>query len=146
MTGFKHWAWRYIPGAHPGIDRLILWADGVPSPELEPHLARCAECSGKAKLLRAAIAVGKGKQPGDDRADRLLHEVFDRLQVQMRAWRSLSGSQQHWVNALEFYFGKEMARQAGDDPTEMATTSLLHAFLGRKAGDAVVRRIAGAAL
>jgi hypothetical protein len=61
----------------------------------------------------------------------------------MCSWRSLD-TRQHWIKALEFYFGKELAKRSGDLATPLRTKTLLHTFLGRKAADALTYRITGA--
>ncbi len=147
LRGFKHWACRYIPGPHPSMESLVVRADGRQCPELEAHLAKCPRCNEDAELLRAAVEAGRDdKQSGHKRASAVLNEVFGNLQTQMRAWCCLGGRQQHWMTALEFYFGKEISRQAGDCGVPPATKPLFHAFLGRKAADAVARQIASAAI
>lgn len=146
MSRWKRWFWCYVSGVHPGMERLVLWADGVPCPVVEAHLAACHRCSRNAALLRAAVAAGsRDGQAGNHAAHPVLDEIFDALQEQMRAWRSLP-PRQHWSTALEFYFGKKLARQAGSDRVVPATQVLFNAFLGRKAADALARQIAGAAL
>ena len=147
MSRWKRWFWRYISGVHPSMERLVARADGVSCPDLEAHLARCNRCNRNAALLGAAIAAAcDNEQAGSDAACPVLHEIFNDLQEQMHAWCSLGARQQHWSSALEFYFGKELARQAGTDRVVPATQVLFNAFLGRKAADAVARQIAGAAL
>lgn len=149
MTQFQLWACRYIPGVHPGIESLISRADGRQSRELDAHLARCRRCRLNAERLCAAVVAGReDKQACHNGANAVLNEIFGNLQLQMRAWCSLGGRtrQQHWINALEFYFGKEIARQAGDCGVPPATKPLFHVFLGRKAAEAVARQIASAAM
>jgi anti-sigma factor RsiW len=146
MNRWKRWFWRYVSGVHPGMERLVLWADGVPCPDVEAHLAACHRCSRNAALLRAAVAAGcREGQAGNHAAHPVLDEIFDALQEQMRAWRFSAEREQHWGSALEFYFGKKLARQGGSDRIVPASQVLFNAFLGRRAADALARQISGAA-
>jgi L,D-peptidoglycan transpeptidase YkuD (ErfK/YbiS/YcfS/YnhG family) len=61
----------------------------------------------------------------------------------MSCWCSLE-TRQHWITALEFYFGKELAKRSGDVATPVGTKTLLDTFLGRKAADALTHRITSA--
>ena len=145
MRRLKRGLWRYLPGTHPGMEQLVSWADGLPYAGVEPHLAHCERCRTTSESLRAAVrAKRESNTAGRRNLDPLLHDVYRSLEQQMRWWCSPGARRQHWIRALEFYFGKELARQSGAAGATPATRALLHAFLGRKAADAVTCQITGA--
>ena len=154
--------WLYIPGAHPRMESLILHAEGSKCRSLERHLQRCARCREAAALLKGAVQPSREPEPCDAQ---LLSEIFENLQLQMRAWCSLAGFTAgtrtrkrrfpRLMEAIEFYFGKEAAiridgcaRWNAADHWELipVTRPLFNTFLGRKAADALVQKITGAAL
>ncbi len=163
MRRFQIWAWRYIPGVHPGIESFILRADGEGLSELEEHLARCAQCRRHAELLQTAVRCAhEGERADAISTTPLLNETFRNVQLHMRAWCSLGGltpgrqsagrrrGHSGLSKAVEFYFGKETARRieccprwgAADHPLTAITNPLFKAFLGTIAADAVARQIA----
>ncbi|MGH9582824.1 MAG: hypothetical protein ACRD4O_07810 [Bryobacteraceae bacterium] len=159
-------AWRYVPGAHPGMESLLSHADGKQRREVRKHLARCGRCRNIAGLLDAAIESGRqGDHSGEDRAAALLQETCENLHARMEAWHSVGecpggnpcfrgkqGRSRQILDALEFYFGEEIAhrvdRGAGENAPDQilsSTKPFFAAFLGRKAANALAREIAGAA-
>ena len=165
MGRLQDCAWRYVPGMHPGMERLIKRADGEHSPALEAHLMRCAPCRENAESLRRAVCAARdGERGAGGHTAPLLQELFSNLQLQMRAWYSLDEllpqRQSHErvlrrsgiSKAVEFYFGKEIARRLqsctrwdeADHTSTAITAPLFKAFLGRRAAEAVASRIAGA--
>lgn len=158
--------WRYFPGMHPGMESLLLHADGQTIRAVQKHLARCAYCRETAQALSAAV-----QQTHEDgglnraRSAILLQDAYENLCTQIQAWRSLSESapahrirsshrgSRRLVAALEFYFGVETARRmehaarwdAPDKHLVSSTKRFFTAFLGRKAAEALAEQIAGAA-
>lgn len=89
MRGFKQRMWRYLPGAHPGIEQLILWTDGLLCADLQSHMAHCERCTRISELLRAAAkASNQGNEGGNRTLEPILRRVFCTLEEQMRSWRS----------------------------------------------------------
>src|SRR5581483_3949054 len=115
MSRFVSWIYRRMPGLHPGMDLLISYSEGRSSGAIEGHLARCERCARNVQLIAAAVQATQGTRQADasDSAS-LLHETFDRLRLQMRAWCSVGGLQSperypakslpppHVAKALEF--------------------------------------------
>lgn len=161
MKRFRLWACAHIPGVHPGMERLILRADGAQSPEVEAHLAGCRRCQIKAEFFRSAVEAANQY---DSTATVVLEETWRNLQLQMRAWCLLGGltarqkrrdrgsHTSRLSEAVEFYFGKEAARRietgarwdAADCASIPMTKPLFSAFLGRKAAEALTHRISSA--
>jgi len=164
MRRFRLWAARHFPAVHPAMESLLSHADGRRDSSVEAHLARCAQCRQKTSLLCAAVKAARGQSQTDQyRTAQLLNETFGNLQIQMQAWTSLRGTASErpfargvqvsqLSKALEFYFGREAARrlqQSGRwDPADIRlvplSKPLFSTFLGRKAADALVHRIAAA--
>ena len=157
MIRLRAWACAVIPGMHPGLDLLVMRAEGSRWWSVETHVARCARCRENANRIHAA------EPAGGLAADR----TFEHLQLRMRAWRSLAGlthsaesqaregdsSGTRLAQAIEVYFGREAARRIqrvtrGNErpPVIPAAKPLFAAFLGRRAADALARKIGGAAL
>jgi hypothetical protein len=158
--------WRYFPGMHPGMESLLLQADGRTVRPVQRHLARCAYCRETAQALSAAVQ--QAHEVGElnrTRSAVLLQDAYENLCTQIQAWRSLSESapahrvrgshrsSRHLLAALEFYFGVETARRmeqatrwnAPDKHLVSSTKPFFTAFLGRKAAEALAEQIAGAA-
>ena len=139
-------------------------ADGRRDSSVDVHLARCTQCRQKTSLLCAAVKAARCQNQTDQyRTAQLLRETFGDLQIQMQAWTSLRGMAferplpggvqgSQLSKAIEFYFGKEAARrlqQSGrwdtaDIRLVPLSKPLFSTFLGRKAADALVNRIATA--
>ncbi len=138
-------AWRlrerlsgFVAAVHPDIAGLLDWAEGKAGTGIAEHLSRCPACREHAALLRASL---------QDRASAtLVDEVAAALRERMREFR-VSGS--NVEAALEHYFGKRALRTLENSDIPNATPPnakrLFHAFLGRKAADALASRIASAA-
>jgi len=155
MRRARAWASRWIPGVHPGIELLALRAEGVRHRAVDAHVRRCRKCRHEADLIAAARSRRCATEvPGD---------LFENLQLGIRAWCSLSGvgdaatdgapaARAELSDAMETYFGKEAARrirgcirsEAPEARLAPATRPLFNSFLGRRAADALVSRIAGA--
>ncbi len=131
---------NYIPGIHPGMEDLLLWADGGLIARVERHLARCSRCRDQALLLRAASRSAKRTGTGDA-TDLHLRQVFENLQQQIQTWCGPSPAPRI-AAALAFYFGDEAARRLDLIP---ATKPLFSAFLGKRAADALAHKLADAA-
>lgn len=150
--------WRYVPGSHPGMERLLAHVDGNAVGGVQEHLARCAHCSETVALLSAA------KRPDPSQMEHmatLLSEAREGLHFQMNAWRALRERTprgrvhegQHrphrLFDALAFYFGDEAARRldrgarwdATDDLLVSSAKPFFAAFLGRKAAEALAREV-----
>jgi len=158
--------WPYFPGMHPGMESLIMHADGKPIRPVQRHLARCAYCRETAQALSAAVRhAEEGGASDRTRSAILLQEAYEDLCTQIQTWRSLGGSapahrmrSRHrgslrLLAALEFYFGVETARRmehasrwdAPEKHLVSSTKPFFTAFLGRKAAEALAQEIAGAA-
>lgn len=155
--------WRHVPGVHPGMESLIAHIHGLAAPEVQEHLIRCRECRTTVQLLQAAAQAARNNDPAvEERVTSLLHDTYESLDGQMRAWCSLAerlprhrvhkkqGRSQRLFNAFEFYFGNEAARRldcarrdAADQLLISSAKPFFTAFLGRKAADALAREIAG---
>jgi hypothetical protein len=144
------------------MEELIAWADAAAGArEVARHLLGCPRCRETALRIRMSAGV-----PEEAAHDAALGETFDHLHVRMQAWNSLSGastarhilplrarSAHRQYSALEVYFGKETAdriihsarRDSSDRRLMPAAEPLFHAFLGRRAAEALVRQIAGTA-
>jgi hypothetical protein len=159
----RAWMLRRLPGFHPRMDELLAWADATATGrELLPHLTRCRRCRETALRIRCAVA-----RAADQAAPvPALDETLDELQIRMQAWTSLSEAvsirraaplgcrtAHRQYSALETYFGTETAdrvlhsarRDTTDHRLMPAAEPLFHAFLGRRAAEALVRQIAGTA-
>ncbi len=169
MTRLRAWMWQVVPGFHPGMESILEWADaragsssraaGADLRAVAVHLARCRHCRETAARIGIALA-GRVAKP----APAALHSAYEHLLVRMQAWSSLNGSvtaaragkprgeaaSRHF-NALEVYFGKGTAdrirravrRDASDRHIVPVVEPLFHAFLGRRAAEALARQIAG---
>jgi len=131
-------AWRlrerlsgFVTAVHPDIASLLDWAEGKGRAGIAAHLNRCRACSEHAALLRASVH--------DPASTPLLDEVATALRERMREFNA-SGLEA----ALEHYFGKGALRTLENSDIPDARP-LFHAFLGRKAADALASRIASMA-
>jgi hypothetical protein len=141
------------------MDELVAWADRTAGGALTPHLTRCRRCRKVAVAMRLA-------QAGRVEHANVLDETFEQLQIRMRVWTALSEdasaglaaplrtrAAHRQYSALETFFGKETAerllqsarRGTVDHRLMPAAEPLFHAFLGRKAAEALVRQIVGRA-
>lgn len=156
----RTWFSRFLPWVHPGIQSLLLRADGYRSPCVEAHLVRCRSCREEAELLRRAVKAGRNKSAPAPPLD----EIFDGLKLRVAAWCSLGGLaparqartafpvHSGLKEAVELYFGKEASRRLQHfepwdaPPVGLIATAkpLFSAFLGSEAADMLTRRIADA--
>lgn len=131
-------AWRlrerlsgFVTVVHPDIASLLDWAEAKDGAGIAAHLNRCPACRDHAALLRASLQ--------DRGSAALLDEIATALRERMREFR-VSGLEA----ALEHYFGKRALRTLENSDIPDAKP-LFHAFLGRKAADALASRIASVA-
>ncbi len=157
MIRVRRWAWRRLRWIHPGLETLVRAADGLGPDGVDAHLARCTRCHEQVARIREAIGRA---HPGDP----VLDEVFEGLQLRIRAWCSLGGiadpnglriapqKNRELSRALAVYFGDEAARRiqrcerrdVSGRALAPVATPLFTSFLGRKAAEALASRIAGA--
>jgi len=139
MSSWMNWG-------HPDMESLVEWADGQASPGIVAHLARCRPCWEQGLRIRDSVqAARRGEIP-----EGTLEEVLQELQMRMRG--ALAGGS-NVAAALEHYFGKQVVRElessthwdAGQKPLLSGARPLFHAFLGRKAADALTSRLADVA-
>lgn len=161
------WKWKWLPGWHPAVDLLVARMEGGLSlraqRQVESHLQACAACRQEAHRIAEALTAPPLPQNQDRLPEALLEEVFEDVCAGMRAWRSLGGADadshghglwkmaanRRLAQALEFYFGGVAARhiersaRRGTPERQLlpATKPLFSVFLGRRAADALVRRI-----
>ena len=131
---------------HPDLESLVEWADGQAGPRIVDHLARCRTCWEQGLRIRDSVqAARRGEIP-----ERTLDEVLRLLHLRMSAARS---GVSDVAAALEHYFGKQALRELESSTRRDASpktllsgaTPLFHAFLGRKAADALANRLANVA-
>lgn len=146
MTRLRSWTSRFASWAHPDVESLLLWAEGESRPRVEAHLAWCGNCREHAALLRDNLQTSSL----DETTTALVEDLFETLQLRMRA----VGDGRHDVTAaVEHYFGKQavstLASSSHRDASGVRLMStaqpLFNAFLGRKAADALTRRLASVA-
>ena len=137
---------RWMNWRHPDLESLVDWADGKARPRIVAHLARCRTCREQGRRIRESVqAAQRGEIP-----QRALDEALRSLEIRMNAARK-GGS--NVAAALEHYFGKQAVhelesstgRDAGQTPLLSGAKPLFHAFLGRKAADALTSRLADVA-
>lgn len=121
---------------HPSMESLLSYTEGKVTPELGRHLARCARCRDIAAAMQSAREFGSSEQAV------LLSDVYETLQARMIAAsepRAIArgSASRHILEALEFYFGKKVAKSAGAAADHKP---FFAAFLGRKAADALVQQ------
>lgn len=157
MSRIRRWAWRRLRWIHPGLETLLRAADGLGPDGVDAHLARCTRCHEQVARIREAMGRAHSGDPA-------LDEVFEGLQLRIRAWCSLGeiadpvGSRvsppanRELSGALAVYFGEETARRiqrcerrdASGRALAPVARPLFTSFLGRKAAEALASRIAGA--
>ncbi len=141
-------------------------ATGSSHRKIALHLVRCERCRDTAARLRVAIAVPAESHASESLArERCIEDVFERLQARMQAWNSLSGvataprvlpvrtrAVHRQYRALELYFGRGTAERIAHSGRRgtyrhllPAAEPLFHAFLGRRAAEALTRQIADTA-
>lgn len=156
----RTWFSHFLPWVHPGIESLLLRAEGHRLPHVEAHLVRCRSCREEAQLLLHAIQSSRCEPAMTPPLD----EVFQGLELRVAAWCSLGelaprrgartarSVHSGLTEALELYFGKEVSQRLQhsrpwDAPSVglIATAKpLFSAFLGSDAADALTQRIVNA--
>jgi anti-sigma factor RsiW len=155
------WLRRRVPGPHPGITDIVTWCDGdsdaAEARRVAAHMFGCAQCRRHAELVYEARARHLCS------AHEAIEDGLRDLHAQMRAWRHLQGHAHRHAGpsptrsainrriaaAVTVYFGARAAvhleRSADSDERHLfpASQALFSAFLGKRAADALSRRIAG---
>ena len=153
-----------IPGMHPAMDDLVAWAEQAPQHAgTHMHIRHCPRCRQRAGFICDAMQSAMAREPGAA-ASRMLDEVYQDLQIRMRAWSSLSGltsagvsrrlrnpANQRLARAIEIYVGHEAAaritsavdHRQPDQYLAPTVKPLLSAFLGAKAAEALADRLVG---
>jgi hypothetical protein len=162
MNRVVAWLRHRLPVPHPGIAEIVSWcdetSDASEARRVAMHLVTCARCRRHAELLYEARRTLQHSAAGRD----AIEDGLRNLHAQMRAWRHLQGKASRHAQpsvarsainrriaaAVTLYFGARAAvhleRSAADERHLFpASQALFNAFLGRRAGEALARQIAG---